>query len=89
METTGYDRKPYESALFGEDLDVDMEPWIRPCDLTPAPPPDALAYLRAMEDAAHAGRPFEHYSDDQVARMEELAERQLGLRPDYCTGADD
>ena len=34
------------------------------------------------------GVPFEHYSEDQLARLEELAERHCGIDPDFCTSAD-
>ena len=85
MDTTKYEPKPYETALFAQDL----EPRHYAGDVAPEPPPDAMAYLRAMEDAARAGVPFHHYSEDQLARLEELAERHCGIDSDFCTGADD
>jgi hypothetical protein len=86
MESVGYEPRPYEIALFEQD----MAPPLSPSAVVPAgPPPDALAYLRAMEEAACAGIPFEHFSDEQLARLEELTERRLGIGPDFCTGADD
>ena len=85
MDATTYQPKPYEIALFEQDL----EPRHYASNAAPEPPPHAMAYLRAMEDAARAGVPFEHYSEDQLSRLEERAEWHCGIGPDFCTGADD
>lgn len=63
-EPKSYD---YEYGLFLADMDD-------PCAASQidqaAPPPDAQAYLVAMQDAARAGVPFNHYSDEQLDRLE-------------------
>jgi hypothetical protein len=87
MEQVYREPTAYDIALFEQDMKPLL--WDDQMGSPATMPPDAAAYLRAMEDAARDGVPFAHYSEEQLARLEELADRHLGIGSDFCSGADD